>query len=81
MSSSLVHVPSAPDHNYDERMRWRKKLNESLCRELAAEYMRGIKDQCNADAYDEFVERYGDPSLPPSMQVRKTHGKTKNRRR
>lgn len=80
MSSSLASVSNI-DVQYAARMAWRHRLSEKDCRELASEYMRGMRDQCTLDAYEEFVERYGDPTLPPEKQSRsKLKGKAKRRR-
>lgn len=50
---------------YDEqRLYWRNSLSDDIVRSLAADYLRGYEDECNADAFKEYERRFG------------THGRT-----
>lgn len=47
---------------YDaQRLAWRKSLPESLIRTLASDFLAGKIDECNYDAYQEYVVRFGEP--------------------
>ena len=83
MDSSLIETSPAND-DFEARMRWRKRLPEHVVRELAVEYMQGHRDQCNTDAYHEFLERFGDPAEARAERARQRQidkQKAKKRRR
>lgn len=61
----------------EQRLRWRASLSEVEVRSLASDYLRGMVDECNADAYLEFVHRFG----AHTKNVAKPKGKSKKARR
>lgn len=54
---------SVPEGSLDYeliRLEWRAGLTEQNCRSMAADYLRGQRDQANTDAYQEYMKRgYG----------------------
>lgn len=52
--SSIAQLSDA-----EERMLWRRSLPDDILRSLASDFLRGLVDECNADAFAEFEYRYG----------------------
>lgn len=49
----------------EQRLAWRKALNDIDCRSMASDYLRGMKDEDNEDAYNEYVYRWGEHYAAP----------------
>jgi hypothetical protein len=41
------------------RLKWREALTDADCRSMATEYLRGIREPENIDAYAEYEHRWG----------------------
>ena len=48
---------SAPESSLDQRIIWARSLREVELRSLASDFLRGIKDECTEDAYNEYQRR------------------------
>ena len=60
-------------YTYDEqRIIWRRSLNEAIVRELAAEYLRGSRDEDVCDGFAEFEQRFGKYTAGESLHPRKS---------
>lgn len=69
-----------PVEDLAARLAWRKSLNEYIVRELAYEYLRGDRSQCNKDAYDEFLLRFPREAAKKRVRAGRPNG-ILNRRR
>ena len=54
-----------------ERIAWARALNDQDVRALAADFLRGYTDQCNADAYLEYERRFGEPKAVVKRRSRR----------
>jgi hypothetical protein len=53
-----------------DRKIWARSLNDNDVRAMAADYMRGLKDECSIDAYEEYQRRFGEVTKQTAAQVR-----------
>lgn len=52
----------------EERLAWRKSLSDMDVRSLAYDYKCGLQDECNADAMEEYLLRFGEGSNGPRQE-------------
>ena len=55
--SAPDQTPSEPGSSIDHRLAWARALREVELRSLASDFLRGIKDECTEDAYNEYQRR------------------------
>lgn len=70
--------PKAPDDINLARLKWRKSLSEEQLRGLAADYIRGDREQCAVDAFAEYEVRFGkhSKSVGPKKAKKRSKGRT-----
>lgn len=70
-----------PKVDYEvERWIWRRSLSDENVRAMAADYLRGMIDECNSDAFQEYELRWGPHSKHNSPDGPKRRKKRRDRR-